>query len=199
MNNKDTTGSSALIVVDVQNDFCEGGALAVKEGEKVVSPLNSLIDALVASNVPVFFTRDWHPKNHCSFKAYGGPWPPHCVMNTRGAAFHPKLRVPKSAIIISKATEPEREAYSGFEGTDLASKLREMGVTELFVGGLATDYCVKNTVGDALRKGFRVNVLTDGVRGVNLNKAASTNALRWMKARGAKETTSKNVQKMLDK
>jgi nicotinamidase/pyrazinamidase len=192
-----TRGSYALIVVDVQNDFCKGGALAVKGGDEVIAPLNNLIDALVTSDVPIFFTRDWHPRNHCSFRAYGGPWPPHCVKDTKGAAFHPRLRMPKRAMIISKATKPDKESYSDFEGTKLASTLREMGVTELLVGGLATDYCVKYTVGDGLKEGFRVNVLTDCIRGVNLRSTDSKNALSWMKAKGAKETTSERVLKMM--
>jgi nicotinamidase/pyrazinamidase len=190
---------AALIVVDVQNDFCPGGALAVKEGDKVIPPLNALVDAFTASNLPVCFTRDWHPPDHCSFKENGGPWPSHCVRNTTGAEFHPDLRVPDNALVVSKATEPDEEAYSGFQGTDLSSTLKSMGVTELFVGGLATDYCVKNTVGDALREGFLVNVLTDCVRGVNLKRTDSAKALRWMKVRGAKERTSKGVLTMINR
>jgi len=116
-----------------------------------------------------------------------------------GAEFHPDLRVPKNAIVVSKATEPAKETYSGFQGTDLSSALKKMGVTELFVGGLATDYCVKNTVGDALREGFLVNVLTDCVRGVNLKRTDSANALRWMKVSGAKERVSEGVLKMINR
>ncbi len=189
----------ALIVVDVQNDFCPGGALAVKDGDKIIPPLNALVDAFTASNLPVCFTRDWHPLDHCSFRENGGPWPSHCVRNSMGAEFHPDLRVPKNAIVVSKATEPAKETYSGFQGTDLSSALKKMGVTELFVGGLATDYCVKNTVGDALREGFLVNVLTDCVRGVNLKRTDSANALRWMKVSGAKERVSEGVLKMINR
>jgi len=189
----------ALIVVDVQNDFCPGGALAVKDGDKVIPPLNALVDAFTTSNLPVCFTRDWHPPDHSSFRENGGPWPSHCVRSSRGAGFHPDLHVPKNALVVSKATEPDKEAYSGFQGTDLSSTLKRMGVTELFVGGLATDYCVKNTVGDALREGFLVNVLTDCVRGVNLKRTESAKALRWMKVRGAKERVSENVLKSINR
>ena len=189
----------ALIVVDVQNDFCPGGALAVKDGDKVIPPLNALVDAFTTSNLPVCFTRDWHPPDHSSFRENGGPWPSHCVRNSRGAGFHPDLHVPKNALVVSKATEPDKEAYSGFQGTELSSTLKRMGVTELFVGGLATDYCVKNTVGDALEEGFLVNVLTDCVRGVNLKRTDSAKALRWMKVRGAKERVSENVLKSINR
>ena len=189
----------ALIVVDVQNDFCPGGALAVKDGDKIIPPLNALVNAFTTSNLPVCFTRDWHPPDHSSFRENGGPWPSHCVRNSRGAGFHPDLHVPKNALVVSKATEPDKEAYSGFQGTDLSSTLKRMGVTELFVGGLATDYCVKNTVGDALREGFLVNVLTDCVRGVNLKRTESAKALRWMKVRGAKERVSENVLKSINR
>ena len=189
----------ALIVVDVQNDFCPGGALAVKDGDKIIPALNTLVEAFTASKLPVCFTRDWHPPDHCSFRENGGPWPSHCVRNSKGAEFHPDLRVPKNALVVSKATEPDKEAYSGFQGTDLSSTLKRMGVTELFVGGLATDYCVKNTVGDALEEGFLVNVLTDCVRGVNLKRTDSANALKWMKVRGAKEMVSEGVLKMINR
>src|SRR2546428_12556977 len=189
--------SAALIVVDVQNDFCPGGTLAVKAGDKIIPPLNALVETFTASNLPVFFTRDWHPPDHCSFKENGGPWPSHCVRNSKGAEFHPDLRVPARALVVGKATEPNKEAYSGFQGTDLSSILKKMGVTELFIGGLATDYCVKNTVGDALREGFLVNVLTDCVMGVNLKRNDSASALKWMKARGANERTSEGVLKVM--
>jgi len=161
--------------------------------------LNALVDAFTTSNLPVCFTRDWHPPDHSSFRENGGPWPSHCVRNSRGAGFHPDLHVPKNALVVSKATEPDKEAYSGFQGTDLSSTLKRMGVTELFVGGLATDYCVKNTVGDALKEGFLVNVLTDCVRGVNLKRTDSAKALRWMKVRGAKERVSENVLKSINR
>lgn len=171
--------------------------MAIREGDSIIPGLNMLLDAFITSDLPVLFTRDWHPPNHCSFKENGGPWPPHCVRNTRGAAFHLDLYVPKNATIINKATEPDREAYSAFQGTNLTSTLKKMSVTELFVGGLATDYCIKNTIGDALKEGFLVSVLTDCIRGVNLRRSDSANALKWMKANGAIETTSHSVVKRI--
>jgi nicotinamidase/pyrazinamidase len=159
----------ALIVVDVQNDFLPDGSLAVPGGDEVVPELNHYIAAFQAKRLPIFATRDWHPHNHCSFKAYGGPWPPHCVAGTRGAAFAPGLKLPAStAIITLKGTEPDRDAYSGFERTDLDARLRAVGVHRLFVGGLATDYCVFNTVKDGLALGYAVFLLQEAIRAVNV-------------------------------
>src|SRR2546425_7822269 len=185
--------------VEFKMVFPRGATLPVKKGERAFPPLTSLVDAFTASNLPVCFTRDWHPPDHCSFRENGGPWPSHCVRKSTGAEFHPDLRVPENALVVSKATEPDKEAYSGFQGTELSSTLKRMGVTELFVGGLATDYCVKNTVGDALEEGFLVNVLTDCVRGVNLKRTDSATALKWMKVRGAKERTSEGVLKVINR
>lgn len=159
----------ALIVVDVQNDFLPDGSLAVPGGDEVVPELNHYIAAFQAKRLPIFATRDWHPHNHCSFKAYGGPWPPHCVAGTRGAAFAPGLKLPAStAIITLKGTEPDRDAYSGFEGTDLDARLRAVGVHRLLVGGLATEYCVFHTVKDGLALGYAVFFLQDAIRAVNV-------------------------------
>ncbi|MDV3244784.1 MAG: nicotinamidase [Nitrososphaerales archaeon] len=181
---------AALIVVDVQNDFCPGGKLAVKEGDSVVPPLNRAIESFWSAGLPVVFTRDWHPPNHCSFKEHGGIWPPHCIAGTDGAEFHADLEVPDGSVIISKATRPDFEAYSGFQGTDLEKQLESLGVKELFVGGLATDYCVKQTSLDALAAGFKVEVMTDCVRGVEAKVGDSASALRLMSKKGAKLTTS---------
>jgi nicotinamidase/pyrazinamidase len=159
----------ALIVVDVQNDFLPNGSLAVPGGDEVVPELNHYIAAFQAKRLPIFATRDWHPPNHCSFKAYGGPWPPHCVAGTRGAAFAPGLNLPASTVVITlKGTEPDRDAYSGFERTDLDARLRAVGVHRLFVGGLATDYCVFNTVKDGLALGYAVFLLQEAIRAVNV-------------------------------
>jgi nicotinamidase/pyrazinamidase len=158
--------TDALVVVDVQNDFLPGGALAVPGGDAVVPVLNRWIDAAERAGVPIFFTRDWHPADHVSFEAQGGPWPPHCVQGTTGAAFDERLHVPDAATVVSKATRPEAEAYSGFDTTDLAEQLREHGVERVFVGGLATDYCVRATVLDALSEGFEVRVIEPGIRGI---------------------------------
>jgi len=175
----------ALIVVDVQNDFCPGGALAVADGDMVVEPINQLVKQFEAEELPVVFTRDWHPKNHVSFKVNGGIWPIHCVAGTRGAAFHPGLYFPSVAFIVSKATEPDMEAYSGFQGTGLASWLRQLDVDELVVTGLATDYCVKNTVTDALKLGFSVSVVENAVKAVNVNPDDGEKAIGEMKNSGA--------------
>jgi nicotinamidase/pyrazinamidase len=192
-------GTKALVVVDLQNDFCPGGTLEVKDGDKIVAPINELVVAFEKDGLPIAFTRDWHPRDHCSFKARGGMWPPHCVQGTSGAEFHPSLRVPSKAIVIRKGTSRDRDAYSGFQDTDLAERLRQVGAGELFVGGLATDYCVKNTVIDALRLGFKVYVITDCIRGVNLKRTDSANAVRLMMTNGAKRASCSNLLKKLSR
>lgn len=174
----------ALIVVDVQNDFCPGGALAVTDGDKVVDPINELSKQFEADGLPIIFTRDWHPANHLSFKENGGIWPPHCIAGTPGAAFHPNLYFPSVAFLVSKATEPDMEAYSGFQGTGLASWLRQIDVDELVVAGLATDYCVKNTVIDAIKLGFKVTVSLNAIKAVNVNPTDGEAAINEMKSLG---------------
>lgn len=171
----------AVIVVDVQNDFCPGGALAVPDGDQVIPPLNAL---LRRANCFVVATRDWHPANHCSFKAQGAPWPVHCVAETWGADFHPALDRSRVQLIVSKAMESDEEAYSGFQGTSLADILRERGVHRVVIGGLATDYCVRATALDARRESFDVIVLEDAVRGVDVNPGDSARALEEMKQAG---------------
>lgn len=175
----------ALVLVDIQNDFCPGGALPVAEGDMVVDPSNRLIEHFIARGMPVYLTRDWHPADHCSFSGRGGIWPPHCVAGTSGAAFHPRLTVPASAVIVSKAERRDAEAYSGFAGTDLAGALRKQGVTSLVVAGLATDYCVKNTVLDALREGFAVVVVREAIRAVDVAPGDGEKAIAEMEAAGA--------------
>jgi nicotinamidase/pyrazinamidase len=177
--------TKALIVVDVQNDFCPGGSLAVANGDEVVAPLNELVKEFLARSEPVFKTRDWHPERTKHFAVYGGTWPIHCVQSTRGAEFHAGLIDDPRITIISKGTTESAEGYSGFDGTNLARLLREKGVTEVWVGGLATDYCVKHTVLDARRAGFEVKVLADAMRAVNLNATDGANAIEEMKASGA--------------
>ena len=178
------SGRRALIVVDVQNDFCPGGSLAVERGDEVVAPLNRLIEEFLERGEPVFKSRDWHPARTKHFAAYGGTWPVHCVQGTRGAEFHPELLDDPRVRIISKGTGDE-DQYSAFDGTGLAELLRERGVTELLVGGLATDYCVKNTVLDALREGFKVKALTEAMRGVNLRPGDDARAVEEMRRAGA--------------
>jgi len=158
----------ALVVVDVQNDFLPGGALAVSHGEDVIPVLNSYIEHFTRRRLPIFFTRDWHPENHCSFREQSGPWPSHCVVHSPGAEFAATLNVPALAQTFSKGIDPQREAYSDFEHPEFEARLRTTGVRRLFVGGLATDYCILHTVRDALQRGFRVHLLTDAIRAVNV-------------------------------
>lgn len=184
----------ALIVVDLQNDFLPGGALAVPEGDEVVPVLNRYIEAFEEVDLPVFATRDWHPPDHCSFEQQGGPWPPHCLAESEGARFAPGLTLPEDAIILSKAMEPDFEAYSGFEGTDLAERLRALGVSRLFIGGLATDYCVKATVIDALDQGFEVRLLRDAIRAVEMEPGDGERAERQMANHGARPITLQDLR-----
>ncbi len=180
------TDIDALIVVDVQNDFMPGGALPVPEGDKVVKPLNRYIEIFEEKGNPVFFTRDWHPENHISFKGYGGVWPPHCIQDTEGARFHPDLKIPlDNKFIISKGTSRDFDAYSGFQGTILDDLLKERGIKRVFVGGVATDYCVKNTVIGALNLGYQVFVLEDAIKGVDVKPGDSKRALEYMLKKGA--------------
>jgi nicotinamidase/pyrazinamidase len=183
--------SKALLVVDVQNDFCPKGKLAVFKGDAVVAPLNRYIRLFARKELPIFFSRDWHPKKTHHFRSFGGQWPVHCVQNTQGARFHPKLSIPKEAILISKGIDSSQDGYSAFQGADvnnaaLEHLLKMFGVTELFIGGLATDYCVKYSALDARRLGFKVRLLIDAVRGVNLKASDSTDAVKEMKRSGVK-------------
>ena len=179
--------STALLVVDIQNDFMPWGTVPVAEGDKVVPVLNEYIREFINTGASIFYSRDWHPKNHISFKQQGGPWPPHCVQNTKGAEFDPDLIIAKGAKIISKATNPNKESYSDFGGTKLASILRKLGVKTVLVGGLATDYCVRYTVLDALKAGFKTYVLTDACRAVEVKSGDSKKALDEMLTKGAEK------------
>ena len=175
----------ALILVDVQLDFLPGGSLAVSHGDEVVPVLNHYIAVFRRLTLPVVATRDWHPPDHCSFRAQGGPWPPHCVAGSDGARFAPLLDLPCEARIESKATARDRDAYSGFEGTDLDEWLQRAGVSRVFVGGLATDYCVLNTVRDALRIGYATFLLADAVRAVDVQAGDGERAIAEMRRLGA--------------
>ncbi len=186
---KSITKDSALIIVDLQNDFCPGGSLAVPQGDLMVPVLNDYIRLFSTSGVPIYATRDWHPPNHCSFKTQGGPWPVHCVQNSKGAEFHPKLTLPRDVKIVSKAADPKQDAYSAFEGTNLSASLKRQGVRRLFIGGLATDYCVKYTVLDGIKAGFLVTFLVDASRGVDVNVGDSEKAISEMLAAGAEKAT----------
>lgn len=184
----------ALIVVDVQNDFCPGGALAIQGGDQVVPVLNRWIRWFGAAQLPVVYTQDWHPADHISFAAQDGPWPPHCVQNTEGAQFHPDLLV--EGEIFQKGYKSGQEAYSGFGGNlqgeahladspGLAQWLQQQGIKRVFVGGLATDYCVQATVLDALEAGLQAFVIADGSRAVEVQAGDGQKALQAMAAAGA--------------
>jgi len=183
---------TALVVVDIQIDFCPGGALAVADGDKVVEPLNKYIEKFRVAGAPIIFTRDWHPPDHSSFKSQGGPWPPHCVQGTEGTKFHPDLVIPPEEEVVSKADRKD-EAYSFFQGTDLAERLHKRGIKRLLVGGLATDYCVKETVLDGLKEGFEVYHLDDASRGVNVRLGDSERALQEMVSKGTRRITFKDI------
>jgi nicotinamidase/pyrazinamidase len=174
----------ALIVVDVQNDFCPGGALAVSEGDEVVAPLNRLIEQFLARGDYVFKSRDWHPAKTKHFEQYGGTWPVHCVQGTRGAQFHEELIEDPRIEIVSKGMGDE-DSYSAFDGTSLAAHLRERRVAEIWVGGLATDYCVKNTALDALREGFEVFAVAEAMRPVEVKPGDGQRAIEEMRQAGA--------------
>jgi nicotinamidase/pyrazinamidase len=158
--------ADALILVDVQNDFCPGGALPVKEGDQIVPLLNQWIEAAREGGAYIIASRDWHPPGHVSFRERGGSWPVHCVQNTSGAAFHSELRLPPGTPVVSKGTDRDRDNYSALEGTELAEMLRKRSVRRVWIGGLALDVCVRATVLDALREGFEVHLIEAGTRPV---------------------------------
>jgi len=184
---------SVLLLVHLQNDFCPGGALAVPGGDEIIPLANACIEFFNQKGFSIVLTRDWHPSNHCSFKEQGGPWSVHCVQGSLGSQFHPELRLPPGTLIVSGATNPKKEAYSGFDGTTLEDRLEDVGAETLFVLGLATDYCVKQTVLDACQRGFRVVVLADGVRGIDVHPGDAQKALTEMDAAGAIIATSNEV------
>jgi len=178
----------ALIVVDVQIDFCPGGALPIDDGDAVVPALNRWIAAAVDAPVPIYASRDWHPAGHLSFKDSGGPWPVHCLEDTDGARFHPDLRLPSSAIVVTKGVRLDKDQYSAFDDTGLATDLRRRQVTRVWVGGLAQDVCVRATVLDARRQGFDAVVIADATRPVT--RAGGDSAGDEMRLAGARfETT----------
>jgi nicotinamidase/pyrazinamidase len=175
----------ALLIVDVQNDFCPGGSLAVTDGDDVVRVLNQWINAAQRLGVTIYASRDWHPAHHISFKERGGPWPPHCIQGTKGAAFHQDLKLPANVQVISKAQSPDEDSYSAFGGTDLAERLRRAGIHRLWVGGLTQDYCVRETSLDAIREGFEVHVIVEGTRAVNVDPEDGRRALEDVRRAGA--------------
>lgn len=180
-----------LLVVDVQRDFLPGGALGVADGDRVIGPVNRAIERFAGR--PVFLTRDWHPPGHCSFVEQGGPWPPHCVAGSRGAEFSEELKSPPGAQIVSKATTADRDAYSAFAGTDLERRLHEVNAKRLFIAGLATDYCVVNTVVDAVAAGFEPVVLRDGIAAVDVEPGDGERAIDHMRELGARFVDSTDL------
>lgn len=174
----------ALLIVDVQNDFCPDGALGVAEGDHVVPILNRWIAEAQRQNIPIFASRDWHPAGHVSFKERGGPWPPHCVQGTAGAAFRSDLRLPENVQIVSKGSDLDKDSYSAFGGTDLRQRLRESAIRRLWIGGLAQDYCVRETALDAIQEGLEVRVIVEGTRAVNVHPDDGKRALNDMRRAG---------------
>lgn len=181
---------AALLIVDVQNDFCPGGALQIRDGDAVIAPLNYAAQLFSAAALPILASRDWHPPQTRHFRDFGGDWPVHCVAGTAGAEFHPDLRLPPETVILSKGIDPALDGYSAFEsisidGRQLALLLREMGVQRLYIGGLATDYCVLATTLEARQRGLAVTVLTDAIAAVESLPGDATAALAKIKRAGA--------------
>jgi len=188
------TSRDALVIVDVQNDFCPGGALPVPRGDEVVPVLNEYIRSFAAADAPVFASRDWHPAQTRHFRESGGPWPPHCVGGSPGAQFHPDLALPESAVVISKGMDPIDHGYSAFDGVEaegksLASSLHDRGIERIYIGGLATDYCVRASVLDACARGFNVVLLLDAIRGIDVHAGDVQRALEEMERAGARMAT----------
>lgn len=178
-----------LLLVDPQNDFCPGGSLPVAEGDRVMPVLSAWAAVAHAAGVPVFVSRDWHPARTTHFQAYGGVWPPHCVQDTRGAAFHSDLRLPEGAVVVSKGMGETEDAYSAFQARDergvlLGDLLLQRGVRRLFVMGLATDYCVKASALGGVEAGVEVSVVTAGCRAVDVQPGDGHAALAAMQAAG---------------
>jgi len=184
----------ALVVVDLQNDFCPDGALAVRDGHAIVPVVNRYLEQFRAAGAPVFLTRDWHPPVTRHFQAYGGVWPPHCVQGTSGARFHSGLAAPAEAVVVSKGMDPSADAYSAFQAEDdsgrlLGDALAARGVRRIYVGGLATDYCVRATALEAIREGLEVVVLTDAIGAVDLEPGDGARAIGEMRDAGARMVT----------
>jgi nicotinamidase/pyrazinamidase len=200
---RSTMKHSALVVIDVQNCFCPGGSLPVEEGDKVVPVMNEYIDSFTSHGLPVYATRDWHPPVTRHFIQFGGLWPPHCIRNTAEAEFHPDLRLPEDVEVVSAGVGPEDQGYSGFEGTNqrgeyLEESLKRRGIDHLYIGGIATDYCVKETVLDARRRGFQTTLLVDAIKAVNVKPHDDEKAIQAMKSAGADVKTLHEVEQGLE-
>jgi nicotinamidase/pyrazinamidase len=181
----------ALLVVDLQNDFCPNGALGVSAGDKIIPKINKYIKFFSGAKLAVFLSRDWHPKKTGHFKQFGGVWPVHCVKGTKGSRFGPGLKIPKEAILLYKGMDPQKDSYSVFQAEDkrgigFSKILKTLGIREIYIAGLATDYCVKFSALDALKKGFSVKILTDAIKGVDLKPGDSQRALKEAAKKGAK-------------
>jgi len=192
------TNSDALLITDIQKDFLPGGALPVADGDEIIPVLNEYARRFEDAKAHVFASRDWHPPNHMSFKTQGGPWPPHCIQETLGAKFSPDLKLPEGVVVISKATNPEHESYSVFDGTSFAHELKMCEVKRLFIGGLATDYCVVNTVLDARKLGYETIVLMDATLGINVEPDDVKKAVEAMQKAGAKQITMADFPDEID-
>jgi nicotinamidase/pyrazinamidase len=182
--------TSALLVVDIQEDFCAGGALPAPGGADIIPAVNRHLADARSREMPVYATRDWHPPRTSHFKEYGGVWPPHCVQGTVGAQFHPDLKLPPDAIVVNKGDDPQRHGYSAFDGHTSAGKtllddLRDRHITRVYVMGIATDYCVRESALDALRAGLEVRVLADAIAGIDVRPGDAQRALDEISAAGA--------------
>lgn len=191
--------NKALLIIDVQNDFCKGGALPAKNTKSLIQPLNETISWTINHNTICVLTRDWHPKDHCSFISQGGPWPDHCVKGTAGANFAEGLIIPYSTLVvdIKKDTIKDVMSYSAFGSTNLAKELYKRKVVEVSVAGIATEYCVKETVLDALRYNFKVSILSDLIRSVDIHPEDSLRAIEEMVSAGASLMTSFDWRNMI--
>jgi nicotinamidase/pyrazinamidase len=190
--------NDALLITDIQKDFLSGGALSIDGGDEIIPVLNEYIRNFDAGKAHVFASRDWHPANHVSFNTQGGPWPPHCIKETNGAKFSSDLKLPEHVLVISKAIEATHESYSVFDGTILANELKRFGAKRLFIGGLATDYCVVNTVLDARRLGLETIVLMDATLGINVNPDDVDAAIETMVTNGALQATVDDFPETVD-
>lgn len=195
---------AALLIVDVQNDFCPEGALAVPGGDRVVEPLSRVAECFAVAGLTVLASRDWHPPVTRHFRGSGGIWPPHCVQGSPGAAFHPDLRLPEGTLVISKGSAPDSDSYSAFDGRSedgrsFGDVLDALEIRHLYVGGLATDYCVRSSVLDARKVGIEVTVLTDAIAGVDIAAGDCVKALEEMGRAGATfRTTDEAIHQIKD-
>lgn len=182
---------AALLIVDVQKDFCPGGALAAPGGDAIIPALNRHLAEARAHGIAVYASRDWHPKVTSHFKEYGGEWPPHCVQSTAGAQFHADLKLPADTIVVSKGDDAGKPGYSAFDGhtahgRTLLADLRDRNIGVVYIGGIATDYCVKATALDALQAGLQVRILSDAITGIDLRPGDAVRALDEMSRAGAR-------------